>query len=212
MVITTNIKQMKTRILIFIVLSFFMFTGCEKNFIEGELPEPVFKGSMWDYFNSRPKAWGLTCQLITRAGLVDLIQGKDPEYPQITFFAPTEIGLYIYLYEHGYESIDDIPQKDCKQLILSYIIPERRMREECSFEEKGTLTGGTEKYTLNDLKLRIYQVKGAFQGMEDIGPTTLGIHFKDLGFIYNVASSDLQTDNGIVHALGTENKFENPLN
>lgn len=202
---------MKAKILITAILSLFLFTDCEDSFRDEPLAPLEFKGSMWEFFNSNPRTWGLTCQLIERAGLVGLIDGKDPEYPQITFFAPDVLCLSVYLNEHSYESIEEIPEEDCVDLVLSYIIPERSMREQFGFEEKGTLEGGSEKFTLNNLKLRIYQIKVPFEGMEDIGTTALGIHFKDIGFIYNVAVADYRTDNGIVHALATNNKFENPL-
>ena len=48
-------------------------------------------------------------------------------------------------YEMMYSSIDDIPVEICRQFILSHVIREKWLSTDFEFENKGTLTGGSEE-------------------------------------------------------------------
>ena len=65
--------------------------------------------------------------------------------------------------------------------------------------------GGTEMYSLNNVKLRVYRTQSEFNGIPDIGAEGLKIHAKISGQMASIASSDIETNNGVVHSLS--NRF-----
>lgn len=185
-----------------------LFTACSNdNYHDSGLANGDHDCSMWEYFQKSPENWDSTMLLIQRAGLQDIFEGNNPQYSQITFFGPTNLSIQQYMYRTEddevirYHSILEIPEEECRNLILSHIIPQRMLKSDFDYEIKGTLTGGTTVKNLMDRELRIYRIKTSYGGIPDIGPEELGLHALTDGAITSIASSDIKTQNGVVHSL-----------
>lgn len=157
-----------------VILLALWFAGCKDYFVNEGLPDPVFKGNMWDFFRNDEENWGLYCQLISRAGLEDLFRGNDVVYPQITVFAPTNQSIYQYLLktlddagERLYQRVEDIPQELCRVLVLSYVVAGRLEKSSFDYEVAGTMEGGTLVETLRGQELRVYRTKSPAEGIPD---------------------------------------------
>ncbi|EHP47158.1 fasciclin domain-containing protein [Odoribacter laneus] len=210
---------MKTySIILALSITLFLFVSCEDNFHDTGKANGVFNGTIWEYLNSDPKNYSDLVILIQHAGLEPLLDGKVSDNPELTFFAPTNFSIYQFLFKtvdnennRIYQSVSDIPVEMAREMILSYIIPGRRMRESFNYEIKGTNEGGSLCTTLTNLELRVYRIHGDFYDVPDIGADILAIHFIQTGFKSSIASSDHQTDNGIVHSLDYDFLLVNPV-
>ncbi len=192
-------------------------TGCKDYFIDEGVPNPVFDGNMLEFLENDPDNWSLTVELIGRAGLQSLFRGEDPDCPEITFFAPTNLSIYQFLFKTTgsegkrlYATVGDIPEEECRELVLAYVVAGSRQKEDFDYEVKGTLEGGTVVRTLSDLELRVYRTKTAVNGIPDIGPEGMGIHFLSSGHLATVVSAGHVTNTGMVHALSSTFQLVNP--
>lgn len=202
---------MNKYITLIITLSVIVLTGCNDDYFHDTgLADGKHDCSLWEYMKNDHENWDSTILLIERAGLVSLFDGTDSENKEITFFGPTNMSIMQFLfktvddnYEMIYNTINDIPVETCKQVILSHVIKGKKKSIEFDFEIKGTLTGGTETKNLAGNDLRIYRAKGEYMGIPDIGPEALHVHSLTFGHIALIASSNIETTNGIVHSLAT---------
>lgn len=194
------------------------FSGCSNDYFHDTgIADGLHDCSMWEYLQSDPGNWDSTVMLIKRAGLEPLFQGNDSEYPEITFFGPTNLSVLQFLLktEAGnggrlYHRVADIPEEVCREMVLSYVVAGRMVSENFDFEVKGTLEGGTVVKTLAGMELRVYRIKGSYMGVPDIGAESLAIHFLESGHMAGVASANISTTSGIVHSLSTTFQFINP--
>ena len=208
---------MKKYIIILLVLvNISFFYGCEKGkYYDTGLAQSVFDGDMFEYLKSNPDNWDSLVMMIQRAGLESLFKGKDPAHPQITLFGCTNHSILKYLFENVndegnpiYKKIEDIPVETCRNIILSYLIPERKMLDSFEYEikemqENGAYfsTGGSHLKTLANDSVRIYRIKTSYQEIPDIGPDALAFQFVKSGHIGEIASCNIQTANGVVHSF-----------
>lgn len=194
---------------IIFLLILLAFGACEKdNYHDSGVANGKFDGTMWEYLQSDHKNWDSVVVAIRHAGLVDVFDGTNPEYKEITFFGITNLSIDQFLFktvdEDGnrlYNSIQDIPADMCRRMILSYVIPKRMMKEEFDYEVKGTLTGGTVVKTLTGVDLRVFRRKSDYGSVADIGAESLYIHALESGHISRIASADITPNNGVVHSL-----------
>lgn len=202
---------MKRYILLSITILVMTLAGCNDDYFHDTgLADGKHNCSMWEYMKSDHENWDSTVLLIERAGLQSLFDGTDSDNKEITFFGPTNMSIMQFQfktvnddYETIYNSINDIPVELCKQMILSHVIKGKKTSTDFGYENKGTLTGGTEVENLAGNPLRVYRTKSEYYGIPDIGPEALYIHSLTFGQIALIASSNIETTNGIVHSLAT---------
>ena len=183
--------------------------ACDKNeFHDTGLAYGKHDCSMWEYFAKDHADWDSVVMMIERAGLVNIFDGTHPQYKEITFFGITNLSVNQFLVKNldenkamKYQGVRDIPEEMCRRILLSHIIPGKKMQQEFDYEVKGTLTGGTIVKTLSGIDLRVYRIKNPFMGVPDIGEEGLGIYAMKSGYQAKVASSNIETTNGVVHAL-----------
>ena len=193
--------------------------GCEKDtFHDTGLADGVYDGTAWEYMQAGHGNWDSLVIMIRKVGLVDLFDGKDPDCPQMTVFGLTNLSIVQFLLrttdgegELVYRSVADMPDALCREILLSYVIAGRHVRVDFPYEVQGTLEGGTVFETLNGLDLRVYRVKGSWQGMPDIGADGIGFHFLESGHTGHVASGDIMTGNAVVHSLSTTFQMADPV-
>lgn len=203
-------KRYKMRTILFICITVILLASCEKDYQhDTELADGYHDCSMMDYLRNDHNNWDSIVVAIEYAGLTDIFEGTNPDYKEITFFGPTNTSIRKFFLEQTgeaiYHTIREIPVEQVRDMILAYLVEGKKMKETFDYEVKGTLTGGTEVYSLNNVKLRVYRTQSEFNGIPDIGAEGLKIHAEISGQMASIASADIETNNGVVHSLS--NRF-----
>ena len=88
--------KMRYSILIGLVLA---VTACDtkQDVYNTGVASPYFDGNVMEYLRSHGEDWDLTVQMIERAGLTDLFEGRVDTMPDITFFGPTSYSVFRYM-------------------------------------------------------------------------------------------------------------------
>ena len=113
----------------------------KQDVIDGGVSSPYYDGTIMEYLRSNTEQWGYTVQMIERAGLTDLFEGRVDTVPTMTFFAPPSFAVYRYLMdckykgvtEDRYESIEDMPVELCRELILKHVVVGKYLKENIGF-------------------------------------------------------------------------------
>lgn len=197
------------KILIIGIISISILSCGKDQYHDSGLANGKHNCTVWEYLQQdNQNNWDSVVVMIRRAGVQDVFDGSNPQYPEITFFGPVNYSVMQFLYkteneegERLYHSIQDIPTEICRQMVLSHILLRRMMKEEFDYEIKGTDTGGTIMQTLTGIDLRVYRIKTPYNGIPDIGPEYLAIHALEKGHKSDVASADIECTNGVVHSL-----------
>ena len=190
-------------------------TGCGNDFYhDSGLADGKHDCTVWEYLQTDHYNWDSVIVMIEHAGLKDVFDGTNPEFKQITFFAPTNLSVNQFLFkttgETGdmvYSSVKDVPVELCRKMLLAHVLNRRMMKEDFDYEVKGTLTGGTMVTTIGGVELRVYRTRTPYNGIPDIGPESLFFHAVTSGHIAMVASSDIEMMNGVVHSLSYTYEF-----
>lgn len=186
-------------------------TSCTKwNYHDGGTAYGVHDCSMWDYFAKQPRDWDSTRVMIQHAGLQDLFEGNG-QYRQITFLAPGNLAIMTYLFDNGYNQVKDIPAAECRRLLQKLIVPRRIMVNDIPRGSRSTSTGeqtGGETFTLMDgSKVFMWTHQGSYMEIENAGAVHLWFYVSEFAASRMIYSSDIQTENGIVQALGNDFLF-----
>ena len=203
-------KPYNMKSILFIFITIALLASCEKDYRHDTgLADGYHDCSMMDYLRSDHNNWDSIVVAIEYAGLTDIFEGTNPDYKEITFFGPTNMSIRKFFLEQTgeaiYHTIREIPVELVRDMILAYLVEGKKMKETFDYEVKGTLTGGTEVYSLNNVKLRVYRTQSEFNGIPDIGAEGLKIHAEISGQMASIASADIETNNGVVHSLS--NRF-----
>ena len=189
--------------------------ACSKqDFYDSGLADGRFDGNTLEYLESGRGTWDSIVVAIHHAGLESVFNGTDPSVKEgITFFGPTNNSVRQFLYktvdadgEVLYRGIKDMPVEFCRRMVLAYVVPKKMMKAEFEYENRGTLTGGTEVETLAGVKLRVYRIKSDYGSAADAGPVSMAFEALPSGHIANIAAADMEPDNAAVHSL--VNKFQ----
>ncbi len=187
-------------------------SSCTKwNYHDGDVAAGVHDCSMWDYFKKQPRDWDSTRLMIQRAGLQDLFEGKG-EYGQMTFLAPNNLVIMTYLFDNDYQEVNDIPVADCRRMLEKLIIPRRIMMNDVPRGSRSDATGektGGKTYTLMDgSEAFLWTFQESYLGIENAGAVHLWFFIEKFGASRRIVSSNIQTENGVVQALGNDFLFE----
>ncbi|MFD2554799.1 fasciclin domain-containing protein [Sphingobacterium tabacisoli] len=212
-----------------ILLCSLILLACKKNyFTEEGLHSGKFNLSTYDYLKSRPDVFDSLVMVIDYAGMQDYYKKEN-----ITLMAPHNKSIYSMLKTvHNYLNsplkstpgrkvkdslnytkdtvlMEDIDREVWKSLLLSYTLSKGRKVAEFAdpVEEITTLSGEATRTIIR---------KSAWQGVQDAGAKTLNYQFfrpsqsiigRTDTLEVRVLTSDLQTTNGIVHALDRMHEF-----
>ena len=197
------------------------------NYIDGGLADGEHDCTMWEYFNTQTVDWDSTVIMIEHAGLKSIFDGTG-EYKQITFFGVTDLCIVRYMLDHNrlldenktsgkevkdsdyWNRVTDIPASTCKAFLQRLIIPERIMMKDLPegtrlFDPKTKEyieTDGKEIHSLSeDLFTWVYREEFGEVGKK--GARQLWIARRlSTASNWRIASTDIQTTNGVVQALG----------
>ena len=162
-------------------------------------------------FQKQPRDWDSTRLMIQRAGLQDLFEGKG-EYGQMTFLAPNNLVIMTYLFDNDYQEVNEIPVADCRRMLEKLIIPRRIMMNDVPRGSRSDATGektGGKTYTLMDgSEAFLWTFQESYLGIENAGAVHLWFFIEKFGASRRIVSSNIQTENGVVQALGNDFLFE----
>lgn len=210
---------MKTYIRTLLILSLVLvagaFGGCTKyNLVELNGPEVAHNTTMWQYFESDPYNWSLTMQMIDRAGLRSVFEGKSEFGTKITFFGITNASIERYILQQQIDnqipdfSLESITPEECRDIILSCIVPGKAVllddwKSGTPSTNVETIIGtGGEKVTMASGKeLWIYTYRAPYNGVKEKGPKKIHLVSELTGHSAVVASHNITSLTGVVHAL-----------
>ena len=203
-----------------IVVMVLCFCSCTKyNYINGGTANGIHDCTMWEYFHTTSYDWDSTVVMIEHAGLKSLFDGTG-EYKQITFFGLTSNSILRYMLENNYERVTDIPVGKCQDIIQKLVAPKRIMLNDVPRGNRIQSGGGIESAFVEYDGLVFDCIRGslflwtqrmAYNDIEDTGEIALYIASRNQDGTRNerVASTDIQTTNGVVHSLNYDFRFRN---
>ena len=203
-----------------IVVMVLCLCSCTKyNYINGGTANGIHDCTMWEYFHTNSYDWDSTVVMIEHAGLKSLFDGTG-EYKQITFFGLTSNSILRYMLENNYERVTDIPVGKCQDIIQKLVAPKRIMLNDVPRGNRIQSGGGIESAFVEYDGLVFDCIRGslflwtqrmAYNDIEDTGEIALYIASRNQDGTRNerVASTDIQTTNGVVHSLNYDFRFRN---
>ena len=203
-----------------IVVMVLCLCSCTKyNYINGGTANGIHDCTMWEYFHTNSYDWDSTVVMIEHAGLKSLFDGTG-EYKQITFFGLTSNSILRYMLENNYERVTDIPVGKCQDIIQKMVAPKRIMLNDVPRGNRIQSGGGIESAFVEYDGLVFDCIRGslflwtqrmAYNDIEDTGEIALYIASRNQDGTRNerVASTDIQTTNGVVHSLNYDFRFRN---
>ncbi len=221
---------MKTCIL-YIVIAIVLCWGMEscetqQNWWDSGISSPYHNGSIMDYLRDDTANWQLTVVLIERAGLTQLFEGEDKDYPEITFFAPPSFSILRYVWDqasgkdtgnqrplteeeknHPERLVQALDPEWCREMLMRHVVKGKYLKADIAYRDPNydisaeEQTGGTDFTCESGNKIRAYRDKSDYEGVPDAGPETLYLYSFDAMQMVPLASPDIQPLNGVVHAL-----------
>lgn len=163
--------------------------------------------NMWDYFKTNSYDWDSTALMIEKAELVDIFQGKNKDFKEITFLGPTNHSIRRYLYRNNLERVADMSKEECRKIILSSIIKKKLLREDIPFGKASADPmnlvgkGGLKVKGAAGNEIWLYTFKQPYNNIPEIGPVRIFLISLETAKKLKVASSNIETHNGVVHSL-----------
>ena len=214
-------------IVITILSALLMFScGTKYNYIDTGTCIGYFDCTLYDYLHQDRGNWDSIAKVIDKCSpeVIDILKNEN-----ITFFGPKNIAFEKFFFwgdpEHisanvqnynteAYSSIDKLPREWCDSIVKSHIVMGITMRDDVPRVEKDAegknVGGGVVLTTLEGNKLWLTTVRNAFASVPETADVELSITSvkADGKTIINsmgtVATTNIQTNNGVVHALGDQ--------
>lgn len=209
---------MKKISVIALIVGVLSFTGCTKeNFIKSGISSGRFHGSLLEYMEASGHSydWDSTALMVRHAGdeMIRLFEGEHPDYPEITFFGPTNHSVRRYMLQNKIKRVRDLDAQWCKETLLKHIVKGKIYRNDITAgrldgsrtgEEGETIVGegGDILTTVAGSKIWVYTFKESYSGIEDLGPKFIYLKSFDQGVLLEIVSADIEPDHSVVHSLG----------
>ncbi|MGO4290931.1 fasciclin domain-containing protein [Chitinophaga sp. RAB17] len=196
-------------------------SACKKDYyIDGGLADPHYNGTIYDYLVKNPYLFDTVAFIVEKAGMKDMLQNDS-----VTFFAPTDqsIGDALRaLNELRYRMVEDsaqlsdIPGSVWRDFLLRYIMKGKHTANQFARVDPANWYAypGINYVMANGYILNIGLQYQNYNGVEAVGARILlltDITFDPVTFrnnpYVNVASSDIQPTNGVIHALNIRHTF-----
>ena len=183
--------------------------GCDtkQDWIDTGIASPYHDCSIMEYLRRDKYNWVLTVEMIERADLTDLFEGNDPDYKEITFFAPPSYSVLRYLWDDNKEAVNELTPEFCREMILNHVVKGKILKSDIAYRNPdysitdSNQDGGTDLMCLGGNRLKIYVDKSPYAGVPDAGPETLYLYSFSVRNHVPLATPDIQPLNGVVHAL-----------
>ncbi|OKZ20609.1 MAG: hypothetical protein BHV81_01960 [Butyricimonas synergistica] len=208
---------MKNISIFVLVIVVFFLVGCTKeNFIKSGVCDGRFNGSLLEYMEAPGHSydWDSTALMVRHAGdeVIRLFEGQHPDYPEITFFGPTNHSVRRYMLQNGIKRVEDLDPGWCKEILLKHIVKGKIYRDDVTAGKSGGSQTGEEGETVvgegGDIletivrtKIWVYSFRESYSGIEDLGANSLYLKSFDQGILLEIVSTDIEPDNCVVHSL-----------
>lgn len=175
----------------------------QDNYIDTGLSK-TYDCSIYEYLHKSSYNWDSTILMIQRAGMVELFEGKDSRYPQITFFGITNHSIKRYLLEKDIKKVMDLEPAFCREMLFKHLVDKRVMSTDIAFgmpAPGGEIMGGTKLTCVGSNQLHLFREQDDYAGVENSGAIHLRLYSITSNMKVPMASPDLSLKNGVVHAL-----------
>lgn len=197
------------RKIIYVIGTILVLFGCDtkQDWYDGGISSPYHDCNILEYMRSDEYNYKLTVEMIERAGLIDLFEGKVDTLPQITFLAPMSNTVLVYLLDRDMKQVNEMKPEDCRTILLKHVLKGKLLKGDFAYRNPAYLIdnlkqdGGTKVSTVGGNQLIIYRDKSEWGGVPDVGPEIMYIYSKSADIMVPLASPDIQPLNGVVHAL-----------
>lgn len=203
----------------------FLLASCNTkyNIIDTGLVNGKFDGNMYEYLQSNSYDWDSTRLMIEKADLVDLFEGKRTGYEQITFFGPTNHSIRRYMLDNKITSIAEMDKDFCYEMIMKCVVKGKHMRDDIPSgkpavneteyndwnedepgeeSDKYQGTGGVIFTGETGNRFWTYSFQESYNQVAGVGAIVLYIVSLETGGTkIDVASTDIEPTNGVVHSL-----------
>ena len=181
-------------------------TGCTKdNFIKSGISNGRFHGSLLEYMEAPGHSydWDSTALMVRHAGeeMVRLFEGNDADYPEITFFGPTNHSIRRYMLRDKIKRVSDLDPEWCRELLLKHIVKGKIYCADVT-AGKSDGTGGDFLETAAGSQIWVYTFQESYSGIENLGAKSLYLKSPVLDILLEIASTDIEPDHCVVHSLG----------
>ncbi|SEW36676.1 fasciclin domain-containing protein [Chitinophaga arvensicola] len=210
----------KTGILgLLVLLAAVSFSACKKDYYhDSGLQSGKYAGSSFEYLQSKPYFFDSIATIVQLAGLEKVLRDSS-----VTFFAPTDHTVKQVMddinrsrYENFQDSVTlaDVPGEVWQKYLSRYIFRDKYMLKDVPrfLYSQQDLYPGMNLESWQGYVMKLGVLFSDYNGTRDVGPRKLLLI--DVGsletpnnIVGNVASSDMQTRNGIVHVLDDEHSF-----
>lgn len=184
------------KILLGIIVATVMSCSTDWNFVNTGLAKEHFDGTMYEYFQSNRYDWDSVRVMVEHADLVDLFNGSEP----ITFFGPTNISIRKWMNKSGYATIRELDKDLIKTKILDCVCDGKILRDEVpegDFVSQERIGG--KEYTFKSGKtIWVYRYRLSDGAELHAGAAIL---YLQGNVSTDVASTNIQPTNGVVHSL-----------
>ena len=193
------------------------FVGCTKyNEIDTGIAQKKYPGNMYEYFHSDSYNWDSLLLFIEYTGLKEYFTGEKPGYEEITFFGPTNHSIRRAIwgkrkwgpngweYEHYSvkEFIDDKGVDYCRDLILKHVVKGKYEVKDIPRGTGSDAQSGIVFTSAAGSTFRVFSFREAFEKTPEAGAVVLYIKGgTTMTTDIDVASTDIESTNGIVHSL-----------
>ncbi|WP_316817221.1 fasciclin domain-containing protein [Pedobacter nyackensis] len=187
--------------------------SCKKEYFNGgNLQKGIFNMSSYEFLKTKPFLFDTLTMVIEQAGLKETLDKES-----ITFFAPTDhsvkkvmdiINSSRYFQSKDSIFIKDIPQSIWRKHLAQYIFKDKYLLKDIARYSltEPNIYPGQYMTSYDGFIMNLGVQFSDYQGTKDVGPRAVYItKIGDLGSPINVpatvATSDLQTTNGVIHVL-----------
>lgn len=193
--------------------------SCKKEYFNGgSLQNGVFKMSAYEFLKTKPLYFDTLVTVIDQSGLREVFEKED-----ITFFAPSDRAIKLsmdllnstrYFASKDSIFIKDIPQSIWRKYLSQYLIKDKYLLKDIARYDSGqpNVYPGQYMTSYDGYIMNLGVQFSDYKGTRDVGPRT--VVFRNIGDIGNplnlgatVATSDLQTNNGVIHVINDVHNF-----
>ena len=227
--------NMKNIGLLLLFVSLLCSCDTKQDWYDSGICSPYHDCSIMEYLRGDTANWKLTVELIERAELTDLFEGNDPNYKEITFFAPPSFTVLRYVWDKA-TGKEDYPNDQskwrplteeegayperlvraldknwCREMILRHVVKGKHLKEEIGFRnmdyeiDAPAQNGGTDFTCVSGNKIRVYLEKSDYGSVPDAGAATMSVYSFTVMKQVPMSSPDIEPLNGVVHALNYNN-------
>ena len=170
--------------------------------------------TVWEYLHSQSDDWDSTIIMIEHAGMKEYFDGSR-QNEQITFFGITNLSILAYMLDYKeahptkpWKMVRDIPVETCRHILKRLIIPQRLVVEDIPRGRLEAIRGGyteVEGRVCKTLEgeMFVYTYREDYNYIPEKGEIGLYIYLHGSGNsdANRSVSTDIQMNNGVVHAL-----------